>query len=61
MKWREPRPIRKNQHKFHVKPQHLAELRKFVEDNEIDQVADDMREIIEREMPDLVHKLPPRR
>jgi hypothetical protein len=61
MKWREPGPIRKNRHKFNVKPQHLAELRKFIEDNEIDQVADDMRQIIEREMPDLVHKLPPRR
>jgi hypothetical protein len=48
-------------HKFHIKAYHFAELRKFIEgESAIDQVADAMREIIEREMPDLAHKLPPK-
>jgi hypothetical protein len=39
----------------------LGELRQFVETTHIDIICDSMRKIVEREMPDLVHKLPPKK
>jgi hypothetical protein len=38
-----------------------AELRQLIQENKINEVSDEMREFIEREMPDLAPKLPPKR
>jgi hypothetical protein len=40
--------------------QERAELRLLIEECEIVDVGDDVREYVEREMPDLIGKLPPR-
>ena len=45
---------------YSVRKADLAELRKFIETTYIDKIDDSVRKIVEREMPDLVHKLPPK-
>jgi hypothetical protein len=40
--------------------QERAELRLLIEECEIVDVGDDVREYVEREMPDLISRLPPR-
>ena len=45
-----------------LSPAELAQIRREIEDFErIDVIEDEMRELIEREWPDLVAKLPPRK
>ena len=43
-----------------VRKADLPAIRAFIESTHIDKIDDGVRKIIEREMPDLVHKLPPR-
>ena len=45
--------------RFSVREADLPEIRKYIETTEIDVICDGMRKVVEREMPDLVHKLPP--
>jgi hypothetical protein len=44
---------------FPVRKEYLPALRKFIETTEIDMVAPSMRRVVERDMPDLVKRLPP--
>ena len=44
---------------FTVRQKDFPALRHFLETTEVDRVAPSMRRVIERDMPDLVHKLPP--
>jgi hypothetical protein len=41
--------------------QELSAIREFIETTEIDVDSDEMRELIEREMPDLIYRLPSRK
>jgi hypothetical protein len=50
----------KARRKFFVRKADLPDLRKFIETTVQDKVSDEMRQFIEREWPDLVHRLPPR-
>ncbi len=64
MSLREPRmagTVRRGRHRFPIRKSDYAAIREFVESTEIDVIGDAMREVVEREMPDLVHKLPKKR
>ena len=45
---------------YSVRKAYLPELRRFIETTHIDIICDSLRKVVEREMPDLVHKLPPK-
>ena len=42
------------------KPKDLEIIRRFIQTTDIDAIDDDMRLIVEKHMPDLVWKLPPK-
>jgi hypothetical protein len=54
------KPAKKEPPKKESKPKDLEIIRRFVETTDIHQISDDMRFIVEKHLPWLVWRLPPK-
>jgi hypothetical protein len=43
-----------------LSPKELEQIRRFIEETDIDVISDEMRALVEKRWPQLVKKLPPR-